>query len=82
MFSNSSKPHQARLIAAGGLGVPTTLVTNDPEAVRDAMRSITAGLKVEVSEDEAEIRLQAIELLKDGLQRFDQAAAGAVVRAN
>jgi len=34
MFSNSSKPHQARLIAAGGLGVPTTLVTNDPEAVR------------------------------------------------
>lgn len=54
----------------------------DPEAVLDAMRSITAGLNVEVSEEEAEIRLQAIELLKDGLQRFDQAAAGAVVRAN
>ena len=35
MFSNSSKPHQARLIAAAGLAVPTTLVTNDPEAVRE-----------------------------------------------
>lgn len=35
MYSNGSKPHQARLIAAAGLAVPTTLVTNEPDAVRE-----------------------------------------------
>lgn len=30
--SNMSKPYQARIIAECGLGVPETLVTNDPEA--------------------------------------------------
>lgn len=69
-------------LAAVELALVELAAWMDPEAVRDAMRSITAGLNVEVSEEEAEIRLQAIELLKDGLQRFDQAAAGAVVRAN
>ncbi|MBE9636909.1 ATP-grasp domain-containing protein [Salipiger mangrovisoli] len=32
--SNMSKPYQARIIAACGLAVPETLVTNDPEAAR------------------------------------------------
>lgn len=31
--SNSSKPYQAQLIAAHGLGVPETLITNDPQQV-------------------------------------------------
>jgi RimK-like ATP-grasp domain len=31
MASNESKPYQSRLIAAAGLRVPETLVTNDPE---------------------------------------------------
>jgi glutathione synthase/RimK-type ligase-like ATP-grasp enzyme len=31
--SNSSKPYQAQLIAAHGLRVPETLITNDPEEV-------------------------------------------------
>lgn len=47
--------------------------------VRDAMRSVTAGLKVAISEEEAEVRLQAVELLKEGVQRFDKAAGGTVL---
>jgi len=34
MGSNYSKPYQLQLIAEHGLGVPQTLVTNDPELVR------------------------------------------------
>jgi hypothetical protein len=34
MGSNFSKPYQLQLIAEHGLGVPDTLVTNDPELVR------------------------------------------------
>ena len=33
--SNGSKPWQARLIEAAGLRTPNSLVTNDPDAVRD-----------------------------------------------
>ncbi len=33
-WSNQSKPYQAQMIAAGGLHVPPTLVTNDPVAAR------------------------------------------------
>jgi len=35
MASNQSKPYQAQLIRAAGFRVPETLVTNDPELVRD-----------------------------------------------
>jgi glutathione synthase/RimK-type ligase-like ATP-grasp enzyme len=35
MGSNASKPYQAQLIACHGFRVPETLVTNDPDAVRD-----------------------------------------------
>lgn len=34
MASNMSKPYQAQLIAAAGLRVPSTLVTNDPKSVQ------------------------------------------------
>lgn len=51
----------------------------NPANVQDALRSISAGLKVPVSEEEAEVRLQAIELLKEGLQRFHGPTAGSVL---
>jgi RimK-like ATP-grasp domain len=35
MASNASKPYQAQLIQMHGLSVPETLITNDPELVRD-----------------------------------------------
>ncbi|MFI5898343.1 hypothetical protein ACIA5D_50540 [Actinoplanes sp. NPDC051513] len=35
MASNSSKPYQAQLIQDAGFAVPETLVTNDPDLVRD-----------------------------------------------
>lgn len=35
MASNVSKPFQAQLIVAGGFATPPTLVTNDPELIRD-----------------------------------------------
>ena len=35
MASNSSKPYQAQLIARHGFHVPQTVVTNDPDVVRD-----------------------------------------------
>lgn len=35
MRSNASKPYQAQLIARHGLAVPETLVTNDPDLVRE-----------------------------------------------
>lgn len=35
MRSNASKPYQAQLITAFGLSTPATLVTNDPDSVRD-----------------------------------------------
>ncbi len=35
MGSNSSKPYQAQLVQEQGFAVPETLVTNDPELVRD-----------------------------------------------
>ena len=34
MGSNQSKPYQAQWIARAGFSIPTTLVTNDPDAVR------------------------------------------------
>ncbi len=39
MASNASKPYQAALIRRRGFGVPATLVTNDPDAVRDFQRA-------------------------------------------
>jgi glutathione synthase/RimK-type ligase-like ATP-grasp enzyme len=35
MASNGSKPYQSRIIQAHGFEIPDTLVTTDPEAVRD-----------------------------------------------
>lgn len=66
-------------LAAVELALVELAAWMEPENVRDAMRSITASLKAPVSEEEAEVRLHAIELLKDGLRRFNAASSGVVV---
>jgi len=38
MGSNASKPYQAQLIRAQGFGVPETLITNEPDLVREFYR--------------------------------------------
>ena len=66
-------------VAAVELALVELAAWMEPGNVRDAMRSVTAGLKVPISEEEAEVRLQAVELLKEGLQRFDAAAGDTVL---
>ena len=38
MSSNTSKPYQAQFIVRAGFRTPTTLITNDPEEVRNFLR--------------------------------------------
>ncbi len=38
MASNHSKPYQAQIVGSFGFAVPDTLITNDPEAVREFRR--------------------------------------------
>ena len=79
MASNSSKPYQAQLIREHGFLIPETLITNDPELVREfrakhgrviyksisAIRSI-----VQVLEDEDEARLERIRWCPTQFQAF------------
>lgn len=72
---------QEKRLAAVELALVEIVPWIDADKIADAVASIKAGLFAEVSEDEAEIRLQAIELLTDGKRRFEQFSAGAWVRA-
>jgi glutathione synthase/RimK-type ligase-like ATP-grasp enzyme len=79
MASNSSKPYQAQLIRAQGFRVPETLITNEPELVREfrakhgrviyksisAVRSIVQELN-----DEDEQRLERIRWCPTQFQAF------------
>jgi glutathione synthase/RimK-type ligase-like ATP-grasp enzyme len=79
MASNSSKPYQAQLIRKEGFLVPESLITNDPELVRDfrarhgrviyksisAVRSIVQELS-----DEDEERLERIRWCPTQFQAF------------
>jgi glutathione synthase/RimK-type ligase-like ATP-grasp enzyme len=79
MASNSSKPYQAQLIREQGFFVPETLITNDPELVREfrarrgriiyksisAVRSIVQELN-----DEDEQRLERIRWCPTQFQAF------------
>ena len=79
MASNSSKPYQAQLIRAQGFLVPETLITNEPELVREfrakhgrviyksisAVRSIVQELN-----DEDEERLERIRWCPTQFQAF------------
>ncbi len=86
MASNSSKPYQTQLIRECGFAVPETLVTNDPEIVREfrsrlgrvvyksisAVRSIVQELN-----DEDDRRL---ELIRDCPIQFQEFVKGTNVR--
>jgi len=79
MASNSSKPYQAQLIREQGFMIPETIITNDPERVREfrarhgrviyksisAVRSIVQELR-----DEDEERLDRIRWCPTQFQKF------------
>jgi hypothetical protein len=77
--SNQSKPYQAQLIRQAGFHVPETLVTNDPELVRDfgarhgqlIYKSISSVRSiVQVLDDDADRRLRLIRGCPVQFQRF------------
>lgn len=79
MASNSSKPYQAQLIREHGFLIPETLITNDPELVRDfrarhgrvIYKSISAVRSiVQVMGDEDEERLERIRWCPTQFQAF------------
>jgi glutathione synthase/RimK-type ligase-like ATP-grasp enzyme len=65
--SNLSKPYQAQRIARSGLGVPPTLVTNDPAAVREFLRRHGRVIYKSVSAVRSVVR----DLDDEGLSRLD-----------
>lgn len=87
-LSNNSKPYQSLLIRRAGLAVPTTLVTSDPEAVRDfrsehpdliyksasGIRSIVRRLGPE--------QLHRLAFLRDGPAQFQAFVPGRNVRVH
>ena len=66
-------------LAAVELALLELVAWIDPENVQDAMRSISAGLNAPISEEESEVRLQALSLLGDGLRRFGAGDEGLVL---
>lgn len=44
MHSNSSKPYQAALLAGAGFTVPASVVTNDPDVVREFVSQVGAAI--------------------------------------
>ncbi len=52
----------------------------DPAAVTDAVAAIKAGLDADIAQDEREIRMQALQLLTDGRQRYAGPNLGAWIR--
>jgi len=79
MASNSSKPYQAQLIREHGFLIPETLITNDPELVRDfrakhgriIYKSISAVRSiVQVLGDEDDERLECIRWCPTQFQAF------------
>jgi len=72
---------QEKRLAAVELALVEIVAWIDADKIADAAAAIKSGLFAEVSEDEAEIRLQAIELLTDGKRRFEPVSASGWVRA-
>jgi glutathione synthase/RimK-type ligase-like ATP-grasp enzyme len=77
--SNSSKPYQAQIIHRMGFRVPETLITNDPELVREfahehgrVIYKSTSGIRSIVSEldDAAQTRLDLIRWCPVQFQRY------------
>jgi hypothetical protein len=53
----------------------------DADKIADALASIRAGLAFEISQDEREARMAAIQLLTDGKRRFEVGTVGAWIGA-
>ena len=66
--SNGSKPYQAQLIHACGFATPPTLITNEPEQVREFQREHGRLIYKSVSG----IRSIVCEVTDDDLRRLDQ----------
>lgn len=67
MASNASKPYQAQLIVRGGFRTPETLVTNDPEIVREFARRHERVIYKSISSVRSIVR----ELTRDASKRLD-----------
>jgi hypothetical protein len=67
MASNGSKPYQAQAISAAGFDVPETLVTNEPDLVRDFVAAHGRVIYKSVSGTRSIVR----ELDDDALARLD-----------
>jgi glutathione synthase/RimK-type ligase-like ATP-grasp enzyme len=68
MTTNGSKPLQAQMIQAAGFAVADTLVTNDPEAVRE----FRASKRRIVCKSTSGVRSIVREVSDDDMQRLDQ----------
>ncbi|HZQ64275.1 MAG TPA: hypothetical protein VFA66_03500 [Gaiellaceae bacterium] len=66
--SNSSKPFQAQIIASHGFAIPETLITNDPELVRDFARRHDQVVYKSMSGVRSIVQL----LTRDDLDRLDR----------
>lgn len=53
----------------------------DADKIADAVASIRAGLAFDISQDEREARVAAIQLLTDGKNRFVVGTVGAWIRS-
>lgn len=68
MASNNSKPFQAQLIQAHGLRTPETLITNDPELVREFWRCHRRVIYKSISGTRSIVQM----LQKEDLERIDK----------
>ena len=87
-LSNNSKPYQAIVIRRAGLGVPPTLVTSDPDAVRafhaehgEVIYKSASGVRSIVRRVGAE-QLARLDRLRDGPAQFQAFVPGRNVRVH
>jgi len=69
--SNASKPYQARIIGECGFETPTTLITNDPQAVREFLEFHRRVIYKSISSIRSIVR----ELERDDLAQLDKVRA-------
>jgi glutathione synthase/RimK-type ligase-like ATP-grasp enzyme len=88
MASNNSKPYQAALIRREGLGVPETIVTNDPDQVREFQRRLgrvvyksTSGARSIVHEL-TPTRATTLERVRNLPTQFQQLLTGSNMRVH
>jgi len=87
-MSNNSKPYQSLLLRRAGLAVPATLVTSDPEAVRDfqsehphLIYKSTSGIRSIVRRLGPDQRAR-LDFLRDGPAQFQAFVPGRNVRVH